>query len=138
MTEGQLDHEANRILGELIHRGRLAKEEGFAIEAIAIRLYILETWLRRFLRRWASDPDPRTQFAALIELARDSGLDRALVSRLKHFNKYRRAAIHQLLWGEIRYDELEQAVFGEDPRLPADIENWMAISADLPRPQVSG
>lgn len=102
-----------------------AYSAGYYLEAISLRLLILDFFLRIYIVTTGGKirfkPDDKETFGLMIKLAEKGELEMALIKRLNDFNRKRVAGIHRLLLGDIAYDELRKAL-DDDPNLVQDLE----------------
>ncbi|HDC4761525.1 hypothetical protein [Enterobacter cloacae] len=100
-----LEHLNNKeVVNQQIQR---AIENEFFIEAISLRIQILDFWLRVFIRN--RDPSAnvmRIEFGNLLKLAKKHGLNDEIYNEIKTFNNTRIKAIHGFLLGKTILKEL--------------------------------
>ena len=116
------------LVNVLVERGKAAKRDGYLLEAISIRLYLCEFYLRVVVVAHTGrdfDPGRNMTFGRLIERAADCHLEEDLLTRLRRFNKARNNAVHGLLEGRVAYADLEREVFDNDPSLLIDLSDWL-------------
>ena len=81
------------------------------IEAISLRLQIIDFWLRVFfVNRCAEGQTRKREFGALLDQCKGLDLDQEIYEKLKAFNKHRINAIHGYVIGKTTYKELEPVV----------------------------
>jgi hypothetical protein len=116
-----MSHEGFAEIVRLEARGKEAKNQGFVLEAVAIRAYLTEFWLRILIVKHTGIQWGRgITFGALVDRAADCHFDSRLVERCRRFNEHRNNAIHRLLEGRTTYDQLWDA-FAKDETLPNDV-----------------
>jgi hypothetical protein len=109
------------VLRDLDARGKQAKEQGFVIEAIAIRAYLVEFWLRAHIVHHTGKPHtPGLTLGRVVDRAEDCHLSDEVVEKLRSFVKHRNTAIHRLLEGKKRYDDMWE-VFREAETLVNEV-----------------
>lgn len=121
-----------RNLESLSERSQNAFEAGYYLEAISLRLLLLDFLLRTYIVNKSGEPikyDDKTTFGGMIKKAQKAGLQQELVGRLCDLNDTRIKGIHRLLLGDLAYDELKQG-FKADPRLVKDVRD--AVFSSLP------
>lgn len=99
-------------LEDIDDRADFAYQNYFALEAISLRLLMLDFFLRMYVVHKTQEPiDPHSkiQFGTLINKAENSGLSEDLVNRLRVFNEGRKAGIHNLLLGHAYLQEVADA-----------------------------
>ena len=97
-------------------RAQQAFSNGYFIEAISLRLLMLDLLLRMYVVNKTGRPieaDDKRTFGTMIGLAKDSGLDEGLTRRLERFNSFRIKGVHRLLLGDGAYDDLRAAFEGD-------------------------
>ena len=120
--------EGLNTLNTLVEQGRAAKAQGFYLEAISVRMYLLEYWLRNLIVLHTGRPfETGGTCGRLIERAADCHLAPELMDRIRRFGRDRNEAIHRLLQGRTSYDSLAD-VFLEDESLPWDLQDWVVAA----------
>ena len=136
---GMNEENMREVLTELEERGRRAKEEGFVIEAIAIRAYLIEFWLRIHIVNHTHEPFVGGDtLGRVVDRAADCHLSGEAIGKLRAFVTRRNQAIHRLLEGKQRYDDL-WGVFDEGENLVGVIageviERHLASASTEPPP----
>jgi len=88
-----------------------AKEVGCLIEAISLRLQVIDYWLRVFfVNRAPSGVKRQREFGRLLDQCINLGLDMILSGKLRNFNRHRINAIHGFVVGTTSYEELKTVV----------------------------
>lgn len=90
-----------------------AISQGFYIEAISLRILILDFWLRVYIRN--ADQEVvvvRREFGNLLKMAKKLGLPSDIWKQVDDFNKDRVKAIHGFLLGKVSLDDLEPIAKG--------------------------
>jgi hypothetical protein len=88
---------------------------GFHIEAISLRLQVVDYWLRIYLTNRDPRVTRRREFGALLEQCHELGLEDSIHDKMKEANARRIDAIHGIVVGSIAYEALAPVVaeFGE-------------------------
>lgn len=123
-------NKALQNLQALSGRAQKAFLDGYFVEAISMRLLMLDFLLRMYVVSKTGETieaDDKLSFGAIIRLAEKSGLNADIIARLDLFNAVRIKGIHRLLLGDITYDEL-RAAFESDPALPDDTRKIVMLS----------
>lgn len=116
-------------LDEIQRRIRESVTAGCQIEAISIRLQVIDYWLRLyFANRSISTVKRRREFGGLLDQCRNLGLEATLCERLQQANLKRIDAIHGFVVGSIAYAELESvsAQFGQ---LVKDVVTFVVMNS---------
>jgi hypothetical protein len=106
-----------------------ARRDGYALEVIALDTYRLELLLVSWLVQHHQQKIALGQemFGRILSVVSDHGFRQELVDRLRDFKDVRNKAIHRLLAGEIRYDDLLQTV-DQDPHLYSEVLIYVGLS----------
>lgn len=102
-----------------------AIDYGFYIEALSLRLQIIDFWLRVYYRNKRVVGEQRQrEFGRLIDQCKNLGFDSDLSRKLKEFNSHRVNAIHGYVMGKTTYDELNLIVT-ESKSLSSECIAWI-------------
>jgi hypothetical protein len=102
-----------------------AIDSEFYIEALSLRLQIVDFWLRVFYRNKRNIGEQRQrEFGRLIDQCKKLGMDQPLVTRLKDFNTHRVNAIHGYVIGKTTYENLAPVVT-ESKALSSECIAWI-------------
>lgn len=99
----------------VMQHAETAYEEGFFLEAVSLRMLLLDFFLRAFIvDRTDKIIEPysrqdRIPFGRIVEKARQHGLPQELTDRLLSFNEKRVAGIHHFFLGRASYQEIGRA-----------------------------
>jgi len=100
---------------------------GFYIEAISLRLMLLDFCLRLYLANKGEDFDEKhphdLQFGVLFKECRNSGFDKDLLKRIEYFNEKRILAIHNFIYEGIPYEDFKDFLIETD-NLLTDVLNY--------------
>lgn len=98
---------------------------GFLIEALSLRLQVVDYWLRIYFRNTRNEGEQRQQvFGRLLGQCKRLGLDNSLFAKLKEFNNHRVEAIHGYVIGKTTYETLEPIV-AESKKLSSETIIWV-------------
>lgn len=98
---------------------------GFLIEALSLRLQIVDYWLRIYFRNTRNKGEQRQrEFGRFLEQCKKLGLDNSLFTKLREFNKHRVNAIHGYVIGRTTYETLEPIV-AESKKLSSETIIWV-------------
>lgn len=102
-----------------------AIKSGFLIEALSLRLQVIDFWLRIYYRNQRKvDEKRQREFGRLLDQCKDLGLDKDLVRELKEFNSHRVDAIHGFIIGKTTYEVLLPVV-NESKSLSSKCIAWV-------------
>lgn len=127
---------AIKNLSEIAGRTGYAIEQGCYLEAISLRLQLIEFWLRLYYvaangkGKIFALYDRRT-FGKIVHDCAQLGFEPALINRLSEFNKRRIDAIHKYILGATDYDEL-QRVCEQSAVLPDQVCDYVGRKIGLP------
>lgn len=99
----------------VMHYAETAYRNGFFIEAVSLRMLLLDFSLRAFIVDRTDEPiepysgQDKMPFAPLVKKARKHGLPQALTDRLLSFNEKRVAGVHHFVLGRASYQEIGDA-----------------------------
>jgi hypothetical protein len=97
-------------LQKIIRRITKAKNKGFYMEAISLKMLLLDFLLRIYLvskTKQVISFEEEVTFGRLVKRAEHAGLDSEMVKKLYLFNRYRIKTVHQLLLGTMTFNEIE-------------------------------
>jgi hypothetical protein len=101
-----------------IHAKReAALDAGFYLEAISLMAHELEWFLMLWIAQFETVASARKPLGGWISRAETHGFEPDLVARLRTFSNARGRAVHRLLRGEIRYEDLRADVIDADRKL---------------------
>ncbi len=95
---------------EVASRIRFAEAAGCDLEAISLRLQVIDFWLRILLVNRAPDVKRQRETGRLLEQCfHEAGLEKNLYDRLLLFNRTRTDAIHGFVIGAASYSDITKA-----------------------------
>lgn len=98
---------------------------GCFIEALSLRLQIVDFWLRIYFRNTRNEGEQRRrEFGRLLDQCKKLGLDNSLFTKLKEFNNHRVDAIHGYVIGKTTYEALKPIV-AESKKLSSETIAWV-------------